>query len=219
MTAISATRVHIVDSPQHPVRLSYFYGWEPSVNTDKVTGKITKSYGTHFLMKPDHPAIPQIMEAIVAAAKIGFPKDWQLMLESFKAKSKIPLRKGEIHKPQNTEYHGMISLTSSKPFEKGRFGMVETRNGTNVNLTEQDGRPYSGAYGSGIVNFYGYNKGGGIGIGCGIEGVQFTRHGEAFGGGRVAAPNEFGLVEVGESADAPAPVMAAADDFQNLLGF
>lgn len=219
-TVISATRVQIVDSVQHPVRFSYFYGHEPSINTDKETGRVTKSYGNHFLMKPDHPAIPLILAAINAAGVAFFKDQWPLYLPSIKAKSKLPLRKGEIHKPLSPEYHGMFSLTASKPFEKGKFRMVETRGGVNVDLLQADGRPYSGCFGSGIVNFYGYNKGGGIGIGCGIEGVQYTRQGDAFGGGRVASANEFAPVEVGESADAPPPGGAVfAGNVDALLGF
>lgn len=219
-TVISATRVQIVDSLQHPVRFSYFYGHEPSINTDKETGRVTKSYGSHFLMKPDHPAIPLITAAIQAAGVAFFKDQWPLYLPSIRAKSKLPLRKGEVHKPLSPEYHGLLSLTASKPFEKGKFRMVETRGGVNVDLIQADGRPYSGCFGSGIVNFYGYNKNGGIGIGCGIEGVQYTRQGDAFGGGRVANANEFAPVEVGESADAPAPGGAPfAGNMDALLGF
>lgn len=217
-TVISATRVQIVDSVQHPVRFSYFYGHQPSINTDKVTGKVTKAYGNHFLMRPDHPAVPLIMAAINAAGIAFFKDQWPLMLPSIRAKSKLPLRKGEVHKPLNPEYHGLLSLTASKPLEKGKFRMVETRGGVNVDLIESDGRPYSGCFGSGIVNFYGYNKNGGIGIGCGIEGVQYTRQGDAFGGGRVAGANEFAPVEVGESADAPPPG-AFAGNVDAMLGF
>lgn len=211
--SISETRVRIVDTPHTPVRFSYFYGHEPYVGTDKITGKVTRSFCSHFLMAPTHPAIPLISAAIVAAAKAFFGDKWEVMLESFKAKSKIPLRKGEIHKPGEDAYKGMYSLAGNS---KNRFTIVETREGKNVPLTGQDGRPYSGAFGNAIVNFYGYNKGGGIGIGCGIEGVQFTRHGEAFGGGRVASVDEFGLVDV-SGADMPAPAIETAS-VENLLG-
>jgi len=218
-TVISATRVQVVDSLQHPVRFSYFYGHQPSINTDKVTGKVSKNYGSHFLMNPGHPAIPLIQAAIQAAGVAFFKDQWPVLLPSIVAKSKIPLLKGEIRKPGAAEYVGKIVLTASKPFDKGKFRMVETRGGVNVDLVEGDGRPYSGCFGSAIVNFYGYNKGGGLGIGCGIEGVQYTRQGDAFGGGRVASANEFGLVEVGESADAPPPAGGFGGNVDALLGF
>lgn len=206
--SISETRVHLLNW-----RTSYFYGHEPFVptkpNADGTMGKPT--FCSHFLAPPTHPDIPKISAAIVAAAKVFWPDKWKIMLESFQAKSKIPLRKGEIHKPGEEAYVGMMSLSGNS---KGRFSIVETRGGKNVPLVAADGRPYSGCYVNAIVNFYGYNKGGGIGIGCGIEGVQFLRNGDAFGGGRVAAPDEFGIISA-DSADGAAP---PEDDISNLLG-
>src|ERR1700754_4935643 len=111
-TIISATRVQVVDSPEHPVRFSYFYGHQPSVNTDKVTGRVSKNYGSHFLMKPNHPAIPLFLAAIQAAGLAFFKDQWQIMLPSIMAKSKIPLLKGEIRKPGAAEYAGMVVLTA-----------------------------------------------------------------------------------------------------------
>lgn len=206
--ALSETRLKLIDW-----RTSYFYGHEPYTGVDKNTGKVTSSFCSHFLALPTHPQIPQVQAAIVAAAKDFFRDKWKEMLESFVAKSKIPLRKGEIHKPGEDAYRGMMSLSGNS---KGRFGIFETRDGKNVPLVASDGRPYSGCYVNAIVSFYGYNKGGGIGIGCGIEGVQFLRHGDAFGGGRVAAADEFGLVDAGAADGAAPPTDGGA---ANLLGF
>jgi hypothetical protein len=215
--SISKTRIQLLDSVQHPVRFSYFYGHQPYISTKPNEHGVIPppSFKSQFIIGKDHPQVQEIGEAIVEAAKLFWKDRWQAMLVASRARGKIPLLPGEVRNPGDKDCEGKLVLTGNA---KGRFSIVETRGGVNVPLTAQDGRPYSGSYGCGIVNIFGYKKGGGEGISCGIEGVQFTRHGEAFGGGRVAAPTEFGLVEVGESADA-APPPAADDGIANLLGF
>jgi len=215
--SIAKTRVHLIDSPQHPVRFSYFFGHEPFKSTKPNEHGVIPppQFKSQFIIGKDHPQVKEIGEAIIEAAKLFWKDKWETMLVAARAKGKIPLLPGEVRNPGDENSAGKLVLTGNA---KGRFSIVETRGGRNVPLTVEDGRPYSGSYGCAIVNIFGYKKGGGEGISCGIEGVQHTRHGEAFGGGRVAAPEEFGLVDVGASADAPPPG-AADDGISSLLGF
>ena len=74
----------------------------------------------------------------------------------------------------------------------------------NTELLPQD--IYSGMYARVTINFFGYNRAGKRGVGCGLGNVMKTRDGEALAGGASAAADFAG---VGMEAGAPAtPPMA-----------
>lgn len=67
-------------------------------------------------------------------------------------------------------------------------------------LTQDDGRPYGGCFVNAVVEIYA-QKGENAGIRCSLMGLQFAKHGEAFGGGRAADDDAFDDVSDGAFAD------------------
>lgn len=198
----AALTVHLVDSAQFPLRLSYFYGHEPYTNTDK-DGKVSKSFCSHFIMAPDHPGIA-LIKAAQRAAALGMWKDTaDQMLLALAGQDRLCLHNGDISKPGQDGYAGKFYVSGSS---KKRFTIVD---GDRTPLTAESGRPYSGCYGNAIIQVWAQNNSWGKRINAQIAGVQFTRHGESFGGGRVAAPEEFGNVSAA-GADGAAPAAAGA---------
>lgn len=195
------------------VRVSYFYGFEPYIGTDSA-GKQTKSYCSHFLLPTGHPSLAKVQAAIVGVAKAMWKEKYVEMLTAFKGQDRICLHEGNISKPGEDAYKDIKYLSGNS---KNRFTIVETRDGRNVPLTPADGRPYSGSYVNAIVGIWAQANKWGKRINCQIQGVQFLKHGEAFGGGRVAAPDEFGITPSDADSAAPA-VTETGDDLSSLLG-
>jgi Protein of unknown function (DUF2815) len=197
------------------VRLSYAYLHNPYTSTNE-KGESTKTYTTHAILDPDHPQIAELKEIMRKVAITAWADQGEATLQQLAAQGRICLRQGDVYKPNEIAYKGKLYLTANN---KNRPTLVETRGGVNVQLTEADGKPYSGCYANVILNIWamdGKKAGWGKRICASLEGVQFIRHGEAFGGARVAQVDEFGLQEV-DGADAPVPTPAATSATAGLF--
>jgi hypothetical protein len=179
------------------VRTSYFYGFEP------YKGDNGDSYCSHFLMAPDHPGVALIKAAQRRAATAMWKDGAEAMLQALAKQDRLCLHDGDTSKPGVDGYKGMLFVSGNS---KKRFTIVD---GDRSPLTAADGRPYSGCYVNAIVQVWAQQNKWGKRINAQISGVQFLRHGESFGGGRVAAPEEFGVVS-GAGADSAAPAGASA---------
>lgn len=177
------------------VRTSYLYAFEPYKGED---GK--QSFCGHFLMAPDHLSLPKVRAAIKAVAKGMWKDKSDEMLAALMGQDRIALHKGDTSKPGEDAYKGMFYVSGNS---KNRFTIVETRNGKNVPLLPSDGRPYSGCWVNAIVGIWAQQNKWGKRINCQIQGIQFLAHDTAFGGGRVAKVDEFGIVPT--DADGAAP--------------
>jgi len=63
-------------------------------------------------------------------------------------------------------------------------------------LTEDDGKPYAGCYVNSIVNFWAQDNNYGKRINASLEGIQFYKDGDGFGGGgRVAQAADFTVLD------------------------
>lgn len=110
-------------------------------------------------------------------------------------------RNGE---PYGEEYHGHYFVTvknTRKP------GVVDSQN--EDILTEEE--IYGGCYIRASINAFAYDRSGNCGVSFSLNNVQKVKDGEAFGAARVAAADEFDVID--EEADNP-------DNYQssNLLG-
>jgi hypothetical protein len=184
------------------VRLSYFYGHEPYTDTD-AAGKPTISYCSHFIFAPNSPNVAKVKAAQRAAAIAMWKDGAEAMLAALAGQDRLCLHQGDISKPGQDGYAGMLYVSGNS---KKRFTIVD---GDRSPLTAADGRPYSGCYANAIINVWAQNNKWGKRINAQIAGVQFLRHGESFGGGRVAAPEEFGAVSA-DGADGAPPGNGAA---------
>jgi hypothetical protein len=67
-------------------------------------------------------------------------------------------------------------------------------------LTAEDGKPYAGCYVNAMVDVWAQDNQFGKRINCQLMGVQFARDGESFGGGGVAAADDFPALEEGDTS-------------------
>lgn len=188
------------------VRASHLYCFSPYVGKPSAQVPNPKpTFKSDFLFAPTHPAALLVASEI---EKVGSTLQWKggltwaAVKENLKATDKLCLKKGDLSIGQ-PEYAGLL-------YVKGSNGKMFTiLDGDRSPLTERDGRPYSGCYVNAIVDIWAMDNNYGRRINATITGIQFVRHGDAFGGGaRAASPEEFGVVAA-DSADMPTPGAAA----------
>lgn len=191
------------------VRLSYFYGFLPMTGkNDK--GQDTSNYCTHAIMGPDHLVLPAVKALIKDVGLAAWADQATAVLTQLAGQDRLCLHKGDVSKAGQDGYAGNFYISANS---KVRPTIID---GNRAPLVAADGRPYSGCYANVMVNIWAQTGGGyGKRINAQLMGVQFLRHGEAFGGGRVAAPEEFGVVA--SDADGAEPAQAAGDATDDLL--
>lgn len=159
------------------VRLSYANVWEPkSVNGGK------EKYSVSIIIpKEDTKALDEIKKAIDAAIEEGKGKFGGKIPN--KASLKIPLRDGDIDRPDDEAYKNsyFINANSITPPQ-----VVDK----NVKPILEHSEIYSGVYARVSINFYAFNSSGNKGIACGLGNIQKIRDGEPLGG-RINAEDEF----------------------------
>lgn len=178
--AISATSV-----TTNEVRLSYTNLFQPQARPG---GKPEDAkYSTTVLVpKSDMAAKAAIDTAISAAIELGVGKCWNGVRPP---QPSICVHDGDGPRPSDGQAFG----------EECRGCWVFTASSKNppfvVDLNVQpillQSEIYSGMYGRVSVNFFPYNSNGKKGVGCGLNGVQKLRDGEALAG-RVSAEEAFG---------------------------
>lgn len=164
------------------VRLSFANVWEAkSINGG------TPKYGVSLIIpKSDTKTITAIQAAIDAAIKEGAGKFGGKIPP--KASLKLPLRDGDIDRPDDEAYAGCYfvnanSATAPQIVDK------------NVNLILDRSEVYSGVYARVSVNFYAFNSNGNRGVACGLGNIQKIRDGEPLGGKSSAADDFAAAVE------------------------
>lgn len=184
------------------VRLSYVNLVSPRVNNNDPTA--TPKYSVTLLIPKSDAAVKQNIDAsIEAAAKDAQGKIWGGVRPPVLP---IPIHDGDGVRDNGTPYgpecrgHWVLTASSkNKP-------QVVSQSDINTELLPQD--IYSGMYARVTINFFGYNRAGKRGVGCGLGNVMKTRDGEALGGGASAASDFAGI---GQEVTAPAaPAYGAA---------
>lgn len=207
-----------IGSPQFPVRFSYANFFTPVEDEDKVdkkTGKPAAFYSCQVIIdKKDKATIDAINKAVSAAAreKLGdkkIPSMW-----------KTPLRDGDEEWEEKGEHlkghyffnckaKGKPSVVGTRKYTEEDVEAWEAENehespeykaknrpkvGKYVRLTDEDIK--SGDYGRISIDFY-YFENESKGIAAGLGNVQRLKEGEALGGSRTAAEDDFDEIEEG----------------------
>ena len=136
----------------------------------------TKKYSATFIMDEDHPQMEMLKEAIEKTAVAKWDKKIPSSL-------KRPLRDGE-EKDLDGFGEGTVFFNASntkRPVLKDKDLSA---------LVEDDGKPYAGCYVNAIVKPWAQDNGFGKRINFSLEGIQFVRDGDAFGGGGSTADAE-----------------------------
>lgn len=159
------------------VRLSYANVWEPK----SINGGAEKYSVSLIIPKSDTKTLTDINEAVDAAIEEGKGKFGGKIPN--KAALKLPLRDGDIDRPDDEAY------TNSY--------FVNTNSNTPPQVVDKDVNPvlerseiYSGVYARVSINFYAFNSNGNKGIACGLGNIQKIRDGEPLGG-RTNAAEDF----------------------------
>jgi hypothetical protein len=159
-----------------------------SVNGDK------PSYGCRIILDPNDPDVAVIEAAIKEVATTQWKDKANDVLEMLTEKGRVaflkkPYRntKGEVHKGFEGKYS--LGASASEDKQPGCFDNVPDEKGKPRELDAAGIRRklYSGCYANVKVDIYPLLREDGNRIACGLLGVMFADHGEAFGGGSAPA--------------------------------
>ncbi len=162
-----------------PCRFSYAHIFEP----DSINGSEPKYSVSCIIDKNDTETIAKIKKAVETAKEEGKGK-WGGKIP---ANLKLPLRDGDIDRPDDEAYVGSYFLNANS---RQAPQVVDNR----VQPILDQSEVYSGCYGRVSVTFYAYNSNGNKGVAAGLGNVQKLRDGEPLGS-RVNAADEFDAVE------------------------
>lgn len=193
------------------VRLSFWDGFRPKTFKNEDGSESSPRYGANFLLPKDNSAVAKYpgpkgkeMPALVALkkAKLAILKKHDPNFDPKKLKPQYHcVRDGDQETYDGYEDHYYVSSgNTQKPVI---VDTVRTRE-----LTEADGRPYSGCYVNAIVRLWvqkpGKNKDGSprpMRVNASLEAVQFAGDGEQFGRKRVDPNDAFEDLEGDEIGD------------------
>ena len=159
-----------------PCRFSYLHCWEP----DSVNGGDPKYSVSAIVPKSDVKTVEAIKAAIEQAKKDSASK-WGGKIPG---NLKTPLRDGDIDRLDDDAYKGCYFFNANS---RQAPQVVDAKVQPIIDQSEV----YSGCYGRISVTFYGYNSAGNRGIAAGLGNIQKLKDGEALGGGRAKAADEF----------------------------
>lgn len=167
------------------VRLSYCHVWEPTSMQDGGP----KKYSTAALIpKTDKETIKKINAAVAAAIEQGLPK-WGGKKPPV---LKLPLRDGDVEKPDDENYKGMYFVNAASNQQPG---VLDKDKNEMIDKTLL----YSGCYAKLDINFYPFATGR-QGVACGLNNILKVKDGPALSG-KEAASVVFADVEVPDEDD------------------
>ncbi len=163
-----------------PCRFSYLHCWEP----DSVNGGDPKYSVSAIVSKSDTKTVEAI-KAAIEQAKMDSVSKWGGKIPG---NLKLPLRDADIDRPDDEAYKGCYFFNAnSRQAPQVVDGKVQP-------ILDQS-EVYSGCYGRISVTFYGYNSNGNRGIAAGLGNIQKLKDGEALGGGRARAADDFETID------------------------
>ena len=168
-----------------PCRFSFLHCWEP----DSVNGSEPKYSVSAIIPKSDTKTVNAIKAAIEVAKQESLPK-WGGKIPP---NLKLPLRDGDIDRPEDEAYAGCYFLNANS---REKPGVVDRKR---IPITDPLG-VYSGCYVRASINFYPFNVNGNKGVAAGLSNVQFWSDGEPLTS-RVRAEDEFDALDVDDDED------------------
>jgi len=163
-----------------PCRISFANIWEAK----SINGSDPKYSVSCLIPKSDKKTLAKINAAIEAAKEEAKGKKWGGKIP---ANLKLPLRDGDIERPDDENYANCMFLnanSSDKP------GIVDRQ----VNPILDPMQVYSGCYCNVSLSLYGFNSNGNRGVACGLGNIQWLKDGERLSG-KADAASDFDAVE------------------------
>lgn len=143
------------------------------------------AFSASFLLPKTHKQIPEIKKAFATLATEKWGAKGAAVLKALEAADKLCLHNGDL----KSDYEGFEGNMYVSARGKVRPTVFD---GQRQELTEADGKPYSGCYVNASIELWAQDNGFGKRINAQFRGVQFLRDGDAFAGGaRPADADEF----------------------------
>lgn len=177
------------------VRLSFADLWIAKGFTDKSGETSEPQFQATAIMKEGHPSIDVVRKMMVEVAASRWGGKATAILEQLRLNDRLALRDC-ARKGDTIGYdEGGCFLKASNAVRPTIVDRDHTP------LVVSDGRPYPGCYVNMNVQLWAQDNGFGKRINATLAGVQFVRHGDAFGGGARPTPiNDFPVI-AGSDAD------------------
>lgn len=166
-------------------RFTYCNVFEAKAN---LSGKLKFSCGIMF-PKTDTKAIETIKQAIDEAIKQGIAKGTINAAQAQSRNFKYPLRDGD-------QYYSEANDDSARAARSGFRGMMflSASSDNPVGVVDRYAQPiidqeefYSGCWGHADIRFYAFNRGGGIGVGVGLQNVMKKKDDDRLDGRQTAS--------------------------------
>lgn len=154
-----------------------------------------------FIIDPKSPNAKAIADAIDKVAKEAFKDKAPAVLKKLRDDKRVCYRTEERVNKDGDVYDGFEGMYSINGSNKVKPLLLdESRN----EIGESAGKLYGGAYVNAIIDVWAQNNPDpkiGRRINCTVLGVQFAKHGDAFGGARVATVDSFDTIETSGDED------------------
>jgi hypothetical protein len=162
-------------------RLSYANVWEPK----SINGGAEKYSVSIIIPKSDKKTLDAIDKAVDAAIEEGKGKFGGKLPN--KATIKLPLRDGDIDRPDDEAYQDSFFINANSNTAPQ---IVDAQ----VSPILERSEVYSGVYARVSINLYAFNSNGNRGVACGLGNIQKVKDGEPLGG-RTNAADDFASFE------------------------
>lgn len=173
------------------VRLAFPSIWKATA--PKTGGEA--AFSASFIIPKTHKQMKELTDALKAVAKDKWGAKADAFYKSLEASDKLCLHNGDT-KADYEGYEGNMFVSSRA---KVRPTVLDQQR---QELSEADGKPYSGCYVNASIELWAQDNGYGKRINAQLRGVQFLRDGDAFaGGGRAAEADEFDEISAPDDVD------------------
>lgn len=176
-------------------RLGFPALWEPKA----MDADSKPRYGAALIIPPDHPQVDELNNAI---DKVGAEK-WGVKgaatVKALRQADKVCLHDGNL-KADYDGFEGNLYVSAASPGDGPAPTVVDrARN----RVGKADGIVYAGCYVNAVIDVWAQDNGFGKRVNASLSGIQFVRDGDAFGGSRPAAPDDFEALDDEEGGDDP----------------
>lgn len=168
------------------VRISFPTLWE----AEAVKPGDRPAFSCKFLVPKDGDQKGPLMEAIKKVAMAKWGKNWKAVYAELKAKDRLCITDGN----KKTDDDGNVMEGYVDNLILGSRSYVRPTvvdRDPKKRLSQEDGKIYSGCYVNAFVAIWAQSGEYGKRINCQLQGVQFCKDGDAFGGGKAADPSVF----------------------------
>src|ERR1700677_2822695 len=153
------------------------------------------AFSASGIMAPNHKQMAEFKAYLKTLAKDKWGTKADAVYKALEAADKLCLHNGDS-KSDYDGYEGNFYVSTRSKVRPSVFDQQRQE------LTEADGKPYSGCYVNMSIELWAQDNQYGKRINAQLRGVQFLRDGDAFaGGGRPAEADEFDDLGVADDTD------------------